>query len=72
MQPDAITNPNAVVVHAHYAALALRTVMGPRRLHSLANVASFIKLVIDDVILPFRELVNRSKVFVDELLSLGF
>ena len=70
MQPDAIANPNAVVVHAHHAALALGAVMGAGRLHSLADVASFIKLVIDDVILPFRELVNRSKILVDELLAL--
>jgi len=58
VEPHAVSNPHAVVVHPDNAPLALGAVVRPRRLHRFADSAHFLKLAQYDYKLVVREIAH--------------
>ena len=73
MQADAVSDPNAVVVHAHHTALTLRAVVRPWRLHRVTDGADFGKLPVHNLEFFIIELKHRAvkgRLFSDDVFAL--
>lgn len=55
VQANTVADPNAVMIHSDYTAIALRAVMRAWRLDCLADVTSLYELVVDEDELNIRE-----------------
>ena len=66
VQANTVADPDAVMIHSDYAAIALRAMMRAWRLDCLADVTGLDELVVDEDELNIREVTDRQFLFTYE------